>query len=261
MVAPPSTTPLALNTPTVEGTIASFLAAKGLTVPQIAGVMGNMQVESSFDPSALNRKEGAIGLAQWEGQRRTALDAYAAKQGTSETDLNTQLGYLWAELSGPEQASLTALQQTTTPAQAAAVWDQDFERSAGTSRTQRENDAVKIAAQLAPYGSSDGSITATDASFLSGAGSVVGGVLTGNLGSVASGLGQEATGAVGDLVSGAASGVWSAAAPDVYKIAFGLVAGGLVIGGLYQAFKPAVHSAAGKVQSAAGNAVKLGALA
>jgi hypothetical protein len=126
-------------------TITAFLRGKGLTPAQVAGVEGNFTVESRLDPNAYNAKEQAIGLAQWEGGRRTALQKFAAGRGSTERDLNTQLDFLWSELTGPERGALTALQATTTPAQAAAVFDQKFERSSGTSRAARINAAVSIA--------------------------------------------------------------------------------------------------------------------
>lgn len=128
-----------------EAAIAAFLAGKGLTPAQIAGVLGNFKVESGFSPTNSNPAEGAIGLAQWEGGRRTALDAYAKRTGGSETNLNTQLGYLWAELTGGESAALRALRATTTPGAAASVFDQLFERSSGAARSQRIAYANQIA--------------------------------------------------------------------------------------------------------------------
>jgi hypothetical protein len=124
--------------------ITAFLASKGLTRAQVAGVEGNLHVESGFNPTAANAKEGAIGLAQWEGGRRTALQNFARSRGTAETDLNTQLAFLWQELTTTERAAYSALVATSDPAAAATVFDQKYERSAGTSRQAR----VKAATQL-----------------------------------------------------------------------------------------------------------------
>jgi hypothetical protein len=126
--------------------ILSFLTGKGLTGAQAAGVAGNLQVESGFSPTAYNPREGAIGIAQWEGGRRTALDSYAKKTGGSETDLNTQLGYLWSELQGSESNALHRLLATNDAGSAAAAFDQFYERSAGTSRGARMSNAQQIAA-------------------------------------------------------------------------------------------------------------------
>ncbi len=128
--------------------ITAFLDAKGLTDAQIAGVLGNLKVESGFSPTAYNPGEKAIGIAQWEGPRRTALQAFAAKTGGSETSLGTQLRFMWAELNGSESRAFAKLKATSTPAAAAAAWDQYYERSSGEARTQRQRYAVEIAADL-----------------------------------------------------------------------------------------------------------------
>lgn len=146
---------------TTLDTVMTFLQGKGLTRAQAAGVAGNWQVESSLNPASSNPKEGAVGLAQWEKGRRTALDNYAKATGGSETDLMTQLNYAWSEFQGPESGALQKLTATTTPQAAADVVDQYYERSAGTSRTTRENDAAQIfagasTAGASPAGSSGG---------------------------------------------------------------------------------------------------------
>lgn len=139
--------------------IAAFLAGKGLSKPDIAGLMGNFQVESSFNPAALNKKEGAIGIAQWERGRRTALDAYAAQTGGSEQSLATQEGYLWSELSGPYSSVLDAIRGMTDPAQVAAYVDAKYEVSAGTSRAKRVADAQQIYQQMQAGGTLGGITT------------------------------------------------------------------------------------------------------
>jgi hypothetical protein len=125
--------------------IASWLGQHDIPDKVIAGILGNMQVESSDSTSALNGHEGAIGLVQWEGGRRAGLDAYAKSKGTSETDLNTQLEYLWKELNGPYKGALTAMEQAPDAQSAAAAFDQYYEVSSGSSRAQRMADAQSYA--------------------------------------------------------------------------------------------------------------------
>lgn len=248
--------------------IGQFLASKGLTAPQIAGVLGNFQVESGFNPSEPNAKEGAIGLAQWEGPRRTALDNFASQTGGSETSLATQEGFLWAELNGPEKGSLSALLKQSTAAGAATVFDEDYERSAAASRPTRVADANAIFSKMsaapgpsqvsAPNGSSIQTAGVEWAKLGSGGiGGTLGNLLNNPFGTVAGAAASDA----GSLASSAVGSVWSSAAPDVYRISIGFLAGGLVLAGLYLAAKPAVHSVAGKVSDAAGSAAKLAALA
>lgn len=114
-----------------------------------AGALGNMEVESNYSPTAYNATEGAIGLCQWELGRRTALQAYAARHGGKETDLAMQLGYLSTELHEAEFADVwRVMRESTSPATAAAFWDANYERSAGTSRSLRIAKATRIYDEL-----------------------------------------------------------------------------------------------------------------
>lgn len=196
-------------------TIAAFLEAHGLTVAQTAGVLGNLQQESGFNPAQPNPKEGAIGIAQWEGGRRTALDAYAKATGGSETNLGTQLGYLWSELTGPYRGVLANLKTTKDPATAAAYWDvgpggvnsgTGFENSSGSSTGQRVNNADAIYQRLIS-GKSLGGITS--ASFASQVGAGGGGLGpgSGNIGAPIAGGGiLNQLGSLGsDIASGTAN--------------------------------------------------------
>lgn len=150
--------------------IVSFLQSKGLSSNAIAGILGNLEVESGFNSGAANPNEGAIGIAQWEGSRRTALQQFAAQRGTSETDLNTQLDFLWSELQG-YPGLIQSLNGAGSAQQAADLWDQQYERSAGTTRQQREQDAAQFAGSglkgTGNYPSTGGTLTAAGAPTLS----------------------------------------------------------------------------------------------
>ncbi len=125
--------------------IYNYLISKyHLTPAQAAGILGNMQVESGLNTGALNSAEGAIGLCQWEGGRRTALEQYAASQGKPVTDWQVQVDFMMKEMGGSESGAYSMLKSATTPAQAAAIFDQYFERSSGSARGQREADAVNF---------------------------------------------------------------------------------------------------------------------
>lgn len=131
---------------TLDTVLAYLRNTLGLSPAQAAGVAGNLEVESGLNPAAYNSSEGAIGLAQWEGGRRKALDAFAAQRGTSETDLGTQLAFLGAELHGSESGAYGRLLATSDPAAAAAAFDQYYERSSGSARQKRIDAANAIAA-------------------------------------------------------------------------------------------------------------------
>ncbi len=84
---------------TIQERVWNFLRDKGLTNEQAAGVMGNIQAESGFDPNVIEKGSGVgYGIVQWSKGRRTALEAAAAKQGVPVSDLGFQLEYLYQEL-------------------------------------------------------------------------------------------------------------------------------------------------------------------
>lgn len=132
--------------------LAKFLHGKGLTNNHaIAGIAGNIKIESNSSTTALNKREGAIGLCQWEGGRRTGLKKLAKKRGKTETDAQTQLEWLWIELTthDPYQnAVYPALRNATSAADAATVWDAHFEVSDGSTRQKRIDAANQFYSQL-----------------------------------------------------------------------------------------------------------------
>lgn len=72
----------------------------------VAAAMGNIDYESGgFNPSAVEGGAGAgIGLIQWTGGRRTALENYAASKGVPWQDEDTQIEFLVTEISGQGRA-------------------------------------------------------------------------------------------------------------------------------------------------------------
>lgn len=124
--------------------IYEFFKNKGLSDAAIAGIMGNIQIESSFSPNAYNANEGAVGIAQWEGGRRYALQHFASSKGTSEFDLETQLEFYWHELSTNFSGVLSRLRQTHDARSAAYLIDSDYEISSGSTHDARANAAAGI---------------------------------------------------------------------------------------------------------------------
>ncbi|MEV4124172.1 phage tail tip lysozyme [Nocardia sp. NPDC049707] len=131
--------------------IYQYLLRKGFTPEQAAGILGNMQVESGFDTGAYNPAEGAIGLCQWEGGRRTNLEAFAANdpQRRSVTDWTLQVDFMMHELEGSERGAYSRLRSATSAGDAAAAFDQYYERSSGEARGQRVANANSIRSSLA----------------------------------------------------------------------------------------------------------------
>jgi hypothetical protein len=115
-----------------------------LTEAQVSGILGNLQTESNFRTNAYNQGEGAIGIAQWLGGRRTNLENFAANQGKEVTDWRVQADFILHELKTSENGAYQKLAATSTPAEAAAVFDKYYERSSGHARGQRMANAENI---------------------------------------------------------------------------------------------------------------------
>ncbi|HET6746703.1 MAG TPA: phage tail tip lysozyme [Candidatus Saccharimonadales bacterium] len=133
-------------------TVWSFLLGKGLTAEQAAGVMGNIQQESTykgypFNPEAEEKPgtgTGGYGIVQWTGPRRQSLNAAAAKQGVPVSSLAFQLEYLYQE-SNARTAKASygggnewdGLKKQATIIQATVYWHDNFERSADSPEAVR----------------------------------------------------------------------------------------------------------------------------
>lgn len=75
------------------------LRGAGFSEVQVAGVMGNIEHESGFSPSIVERSNGVgFGLCQWSYGRRTKLESYARKMGKSPSNLDIQLQFLIGEM-------------------------------------------------------------------------------------------------------------------------------------------------------------------
>lgn len=80
----------------------NYLVGKGLSDEVAAGIMGNMQQESSLDTESTNTTSGAYGLCNWLDGRLEGLQNYAAARGKEASDIEVQLSYLWCELTDEE---------------------------------------------------------------------------------------------------------------------------------------------------------------
>ena len=87
-----------------EQTAFNFFVAKGLTKAQAAGIVGNLIQESNVIATAKQYGGGpGRGIAQWSvgGRWDHGTDSvahYASVHGLSEWALNTQLQFIWFEL-------------------------------------------------------------------------------------------------------------------------------------------------------------------
>lgn len=146
-VGPPTDTASIRGNGNAEKAFNYFLD-KGLTPQQAAGVVANLQAESGVRPGQHQIGGPAFGIAQWEGGRQDNLRAFAQRQGKPIDDLGMQLDFLWSELQGPENAAFQALKTARTPAQAAAIFENKFERPAANHNAERGRIAEQVYAEF-----------------------------------------------------------------------------------------------------------------
>ena len=85
-----------------------------------AAVLGNIQWESGFDPTSIEKKyEIGLGLCQWSYDRRTQLEGYIAFKGTDTSDVQTQIEFLLGELNSNGGANGYASHQMGEPSSTA----------------------------------------------------------------------------------------------------------------------------------------------
>jgi len=118
----------------VETAFNFFNGRQGISTAQAAGIVGNFMRESGekLDTGALNPDGSAsFGIAQWLGGRKEGLINYARSQGKDATDITIQLEYVMIELNSPSYKDkvLVPLLKTTTPEEAAILWEDKFEVS------------------------------------------------------------------------------------------------------------------------------------
>ena len=104
-----------------------YFINKGLKPHQAAGLVGNLLRESQLNPKALNGASGAIGIAQWLGDRKRKLISLYGKNPTFEQ----QLDFVWNELNSTHKRGLYELQHSNTVEDAAANAFGWFEFSVG----------------------------------------------------------------------------------------------------------------------------------
>lgn len=101
----------------------NFLAGKGMNPGAISGILGNLQQESQIDPKAPNG-----GLAQWLGPRRRDLNNFAKESGGDVNSLDTQLNFMWKELSSGQYGNMDELNKLN-PTEAAKYFEKHYEKA------------------------------------------------------------------------------------------------------------------------------------
>lgn len=142
----------------VTDTVWRYFKEKGFSNAATAGIMGNIQQESGFDPKRLQNGKGpAAGLFQWENYitqkaRWASLNNYAKKRGTEWTDLITQLDFAYSEMPGcfstyspgnwGTKVTLDEFKTWTNVDNCTEIFEKVFER-AGTPRMENRKKYAK----------------------------------------------------------------------------------------------------------------------
>ena len=110
-----------------------FFESKGWTAEQAAGIVANLQSESSMNSAAVGDGGKAYGVAQWHPDRQAAFAKWAGKDIRKST-LDEQLAFVHYELTqGNEQAAGNALRGATTAQRAGEIVSTRYERPADTA--------------------------------------------------------------------------------------------------------------------------------
>ena len=136
------------STPDISGisdtatAVWKFFTGKGYSPHATAGIMGNLQQESSMDPTKKQSGGGpGRGIAQWtvsEG-RFKGLQSHAKSKGKDWTDLQSQLEWIDMELGGKDATTanilkknyggLDGLKKATSTKWAVEAFEKSFERA------------------------------------------------------------------------------------------------------------------------------------
>lgn len=163
--------------------IYGVLSAWGMPDENIAGILGNWDMESGIDPTGVETISGerfslgplkqaaedadfdvtrvapeygarfpgvkllGIGLGQWSNDRNTQLRDYA-REGGSWATLETQLGFMISRDSGAPVIKHMLANPIGSPTAAAKYFHDEWERSADTSMGPREASATRWFARM-----------------------------------------------------------------------------------------------------------------
>jgi len=112
--------------------------ARGYTDAQLSGILAAIKRESNFNPFDTTGDNGiSWGQAQWNGSRLTALQNFAAQNGTSWNDSATQIIFFYNELETTERSAGNMLRAAQTPTEAAAAMGA-FERYRGWESVNKD---------------------------------------------------------------------------------------------------------------------------
>ena len=123
-----------------------------LTKAQAAGVIGNLEHESHLSQKYSSHKNGDgrtehnLGIAQWVGARKHAMEKFA---GGDAQNFYKQVAFMEHELQGSEKGALNALRKTKDASHAALAFSRRYERPGDPHNGSRVHYAQLAYARLA----------------------------------------------------------------------------------------------------------------
>lgn len=135
-----------------------FFVSKGLKPFQAAGIVGNLNVESGTPINPKIRQWGGgpgRGIAQWsvrdrwDTTRRANVVWYAKMHGMSPWALQTQLEFIWFELTTQPMWGLRLLRGTRNVTQATRIFMLKYERCGKCGVNTRLSSAKFVLAKAA----------------------------------------------------------------------------------------------------------------
>lgn len=122
-----------------------FFISKGYTPEQAAGIVGNLQAESGANlrTDAVGDQGRAYGIAQWHKDRRDTFKRVYGKD-IKQAGFREQLEFVQWELTHSEMSAGDQLRKTKSVEDAAIVFDEKYERSAGLAKQKRIQNALAL---------------------------------------------------------------------------------------------------------------------
>jgi hypothetical protein len=131
-----------------------YFVGKGLTPFQAAGIVGNLDQESGVNPNSVQSGGPGRGIAQWSvgGRWDTSpgdnAAAFASQHGMALGALNTQLNFIWFELTTFSGYGLAQLRAANTISAAVTAFQDKFEICGQCDSTNRINFASQALSTL-----------------------------------------------------------------------------------------------------------------
>lgn len=186
----------------VQSQVWKFFAGKGLQPHQIAGIMGNIQGESGFNPFAVGDNGTSFGLFQHHaGRGQGLLNAVGGSAGLG--DVQKQLEFVWRELMTSESGAMQRLLASKDVGGATDAWMRGFERPSNEAMIDSWGTRLGAAEQALTQFSATAQTTTADLGTLGGGMGAFGNALQGFAQGGPQGALNGLLGGIGQIVASA----------------------------------------------------------